>query len=213
MANDNDPAKGRPGIGVDAKGNAVVDPTANVIALNEASDRRQDDLRVSTEKTIEIQFQHVEEMAQLRDAHAKEIRELESRRLDAIRQVDVTATATAADRAASAIETLAKQTTADRETLRTAVDSSARALASQNSETVAQLVGRITALELAISRTTGKEAVSDPMLSQMVTELKALRTEMSTSTGKTEGVDKTWAMILALAGAGGGAGLMALLGR
>lgn len=35
----------RPGIGVDSKGSAVIDPTKNVLDLVEASIKRQDDLR------------------------------------------------------------------------------------------------------------------------------------------------------------------------
>jgi hypothetical protein len=38
------------GQGVDAQGGPVVDPTANVIALNEAANRRQDDLRAALEQ-------------------------------------------------------------------------------------------------------------------------------------------------------------------
>ncbi len=41
---------GRPGIGVDARGGQVIDPTKNVLDLVEAAIRRQDDLRVAEAK-------------------------------------------------------------------------------------------------------------------------------------------------------------------
>lgn len=168
----------------------------HVIEIGKLETRRIDNLR-------DVQLQHVEQMAMLREIHSEKIAEAEGKRIDSIRQVDVTATATAADRASAAIETLAKQTASDRETLRTAVTASAATLATQNSETVSQLVGRITALELALSKSTGKEAVSDPMLGSMLQEIRSLRTEMTLSAGKGAGIEKAWGWIVAAAGSGG----------
>src|SRR6476469_7647162 len=91
------------GLGVDASGAPVIDPTENVKAL------------------VEAEIRHLSEMASLRAEHAKDIREIETKRLDAIRQVDVMNASSTADRALVAIQTLATQTATNAETLRALV--------------------------------------------------------------------------------------------
>jgi hypothetical protein len=110
-------AANTPGPGVDALGQAVIDPTKNVLQLVEAAIQRQDDLR-------EAEAKHIRELDAMRDAHAKEIRESESARLDAIRSVDITAVQRAAEVAATQASTLAAQVTASAEALRIALDQS-----------------------------------------------------------------------------------------
>ncbi|HXE51261.1 MAG TPA: hypothetical protein VN663_22980 [Ramlibacter sp.] len=61
-----DPVPGRPGIGVDARGGQVIDPTENVKALSEAANKRQDDLR-----TAEGKYQNA-----MRDAETRRLNEL-----------------------------------------------------------------------------------------------------------------------------------------
>jgi hypothetical protein len=107
-----------PGPGVDASGQAVIDPTQNVLQLVEAAITRQDDLR-------EAEAKHIRELDAMRDAHAKELRESESARLDAIRAVDINAVQRAAEVAAAQAATLAGQVAASAEALRIAVDQSA----------------------------------------------------------------------------------------
>lgn len=62
----------RPGIGVDARGGAVVDPTENVKALNAAEAKRQDDLR-----NLEIRLQNA-----LRDAETRRTDQLAKQKQD-----------------------------------------------------------------------------------------------------------------------------------
>src|SRR4026207_1988190 len=99
------PTQGTPGLGIDTRGGAVLDPTENVKALSEASNIRQDDLRQAADRLTEekvagirraLESMHNE--MQLRDSHAREIRELESKRLDAVRTVDQQTAAIAAER-------------------------------------------------------------------------------------------------------------------
>jgi hypothetical protein len=99
------------------------DPTKNVEELVRAEGRRVDEA-----------LAHLSFVAELRDTHAKEMRTSEARRLDAIRQVDVAARTTEAERATAAIEALAKTTAANAETLRSLVTTTATALAAQNAE-------------------------------------------------------------------------------
>lgn len=126
----------------DRSGGPVVDPTANVIALIEAATARQDDLREETTKRIDAGLIHQQELAKVRDEcardmadirerHSKEIRTLESDRLDKIRQVDVLAGNTASDRSLIAIQTLATSQAAAAETLRSMVTTTAATIATQ----------------------------------------------------------------------------------
>jgi len=96
------------------------DPTPNVLDLVHAAVRRQDDLRLAESK-------HVREVANIRDAHASELRIAESARLDAIRAVDVGAVSRAAEVAATQATTLATQVQVSAETLRTQVAAAAGA--------------------------------------------------------------------------------------
>lgn len=66
----------------DARGNAVPDPTANVLALVAAAIRRQDDLR-------ESEARHSREMSTVRAEYEGKLRSAETQRIDAIRAVDV----------------------------------------------------------------------------------------------------------------------------
>lgn len=50
------------GQGVDAAGDPVVDPTANVIALSEAAARRQDDLRMAAVARLEVEIADIKEL-------------------------------------------------------------------------------------------------------------------------------------------------------
>lgn len=113
-----------PGIGVDAQGGAVIDPTANVLALVAAESKRQDDLRHAEGRRVDQYLGHVKEMVILRAEFSKEMRELEARRVDANRQVDVLAAKSEAAGVLTAVQTLAVTT----EGLRTAVNERIAAL-------------------------------------------------------------------------------------
>lgn len=66
---------GRPGVGVDSRGGAVIDPTKNVLDLVQAAIQRQDDLRREAEKLQNA----------MRDADTRrlnELREAETRRIN-----------------------------------------------------------------------------------------------------------------------------------
>jgi hypothetical protein len=109
-----------PGPAIDASGQSVVDPTANVLLLVEAAVKRQDDLR-------EQESAHVREIAELRERHAEDLRLAEANRIDAIRAVDVGAVNRAAEVAATQATTLAAQVATSAETLRTQVAAAANA--------------------------------------------------------------------------------------
>lgn len=190
------PLIGRQGIGVDSEGGSVVDPTENVKALSEAANKRQDDLRnasdrlhISETRRLEAEVEHVKELAQIREAHAKEMRAAEGGRLDSIRQVDVTAVKTEADRALAAIQTLAATTATNAENLRNALNTTATTIAKSTSDTVSQITERIAALEKSSYEGLGKQRIADPMMVEVMAEMKLMRGT------KSEGIDKTWGII------------------
>jgi hypothetical protein len=97
----------------------VVDPTANVYALVEAETKRQNDLREALELRIADGGQHIRELLALDRAHAAEIRDLETKRLDAIRAVDQAQIQRAAEVQATAALALQAQVVTSAETVRT----------------------------------------------------------------------------------------------
>lgn len=110
------PPKGK---GVDSTGGPVVDPTANVYALVAAETQRQNDLRAALEERIADGGQHIRELLALDRAHAAEIRDLETKRLDAIRAVDQAQIQRAAEVQATAALALQAQVVTSAETVRT----------------------------------------------------------------------------------------------
>jgi hypothetical protein len=144
MAANHEPQQ-RPGLGVDSKGGAVIDPTANVLQLVEAAISRQDDLRDSFEKLVQAKLEHLKDVGNLRAEFSKEIRYLETERVNAVRQVDVSAVKTESERALIAIQTLAAQTATD-----------AQAIAKQTAEDRRQLMEQIAALQKSSYEGAGK---------------------------------------------------------
>jgi hypothetical protein len=193
------------GLGVDSSGGPVVDPTVNVIALNEAATRRQDDLRKANNRWIKAEIKHQQRLLQMQASHAKELAEKESSRLDSIRQVDeVTKTAAQAQNSL-AISTLAKQTTDIATTLSTQVQTTAQAAEARRQADMAEVTKRVSALELALSASVGKSTLADPAFIELAAAVKALSTKESTRTGFDAGKAAALAAgAAAVAAAGGG---------
>lgn len=168
-------------------GELTIDPTENVKALSAAANQRQDDIRAENNRRIDSELGHVKFVAELRANHAREIRELESRRLDAIRQVDVAATKTEADRALAAIQTLAVTTQTNAENLRNALTATATTIATQTANTVSQITERIAALEKSSYEGAGKQAVADPMQAQMFEKMERVLAVLSLNNGQSAG--------------------------
>lgn len=110
----------RSGLGVDAYGGPVWDPSKNVLDLVEAAIKRQDDLR-------ELQAEHQTEKDDLRYQFYHELRQAETARIDAIRAVDVGAVAAAAQVSATQATTLATTVASSAEALRNQVAAAASA--------------------------------------------------------------------------------------
>jgi hypothetical protein len=190
-------------------GNPVLDPTKNVVALFEAATKRQDDLRdanneraYSEIRRVDAEVTHIKEMVVLRAEHQAEIRKLESNRLDAIRGVDVQAVSTAADRAQTAIKAVEAQTNTNAETLRNGLTNTATTIAQQLATIVAGITGRIEKLEQASYEGKGKQTMVDPMMVELVAEMRSLKESRDTGAGKSIGSVAMWGYVL------GGCGFM-----
>lgn len=134
----------------------MIDPTENVKALSEASNQRQDDLRAAQDKLTDERVRHLSDIVAMQATHAREIREAESSRLDAIRLVDVSARDAAAQRALDAIRILEATTATMRETLRADVAVTASTIATQSAARDSRIDERISKLELAMSKGEGR---------------------------------------------------------
>lgn len=176
------------GLAVDAQGQPVVDPTANVLALvgaavqrlndlADAEQRRQDELR-------QAESRRVDEQAALREFYGTQLREAEAKRIDAIRAVDVNAVQVASERAAAQASVLASQLAQSTEASRTLVAASAAAVAAQFTQTITPITDRLALLEKALYEGQGKSGVTDPMFGQLLTEIKGLRESQAVSVGR-----------------------------
>jgi hypothetical protein len=203
-------ANSRSGVAVDFSGGPVVDPTANVIALNEAAQKRQDDLREKSDEINKLRIDCQKEVGDLREKHAADIRELqakhlaelskaEAERLNSIRQVDREEGAKTAAQILTTVTTLAAQKQTTAETLRNQVAQTAETLrnqvattqmASQNTfnTTTSDFNKRISQLELAGSEGKGKQGVVDPQMMELVAEMKLMSHRLATGGGKSEGI-------------------------
>ena len=131
-------AGGSLGPATDSKNIPVIDPTENVRELVSAEVKRQDDLReaeAAHRREVEemrgvylkAERDHLRELADVRAGYADSLREAESKRIDAIRAVDVGAVAAAAQVQATQATTLAAQVATSAETLRNQVAAAATA--------------------------------------------------------------------------------------
>lgn len=98
------------------------DPTANVIANLNTAIKRIDDLRKVNNRLLNSKTDHLHEISKLRARYEEKLREAESKRLNAIRAVDVAAVASSSRDAAITASALAAQQTISAETLRNQVE-------------------------------------------------------------------------------------------
>lgn len=206
------------GMAVDSAGNVAYDPSANVQALNEASSKRQDDLRrvereLVAEKTKRIediaalQARHNEETTARIEAHIKEIRALDSDRLEKVRQVDQLNAAQMAQQLLAAVQTLATTSQATAETLRNQVSATAAAVAAQNERVVNPIIERLSVLERSSYKGEGRQALADPQMERLAALVERLATAQTTGAGKSAGIGAVIGYIF------GGVGLLTLILR
>ena len=197
---------------------SIADPTQNVKDLMEASLKaleNESHLRATLvgeqihrlEEAVgnsahlrDTQLAAVEALAIVRATHAKELRDSESKRLDAIRATDVAAVSTAAVQAQAAISALATTATATAETLRNQVTATALTIANQTDRIVSPILERIATLEKLSYTGLGKQAVVDPQMERLTLLVERLASSDAVVSGKTEGMTSTAKIILSLVG-------------
>lgn len=128
-------------------GNQYTDPTHNVLQLVEAAVKRLDDLGKAERKRHKQVTALNKEILNLHVAYSEKLSVAESKRIDAIRAVDVGAVAIASERATQQATVLANQVAASAETLRTLVATTAGTVAAQLHSVSSQLADRIALLE------------------------------------------------------------------
>jgi len=202
---------GKAGMGVDASGGPVIDPTENVIALNDAANRRQDDLREAerrlttaeqghTRELASVREGHQNDIAAIREQHSREMRQSESARVDANRATDLAAVGTAAAQALAAIQALAATATTTADTLRNTV--AATALTAENRQVAfaTDQNKRLSALELSMSEGKGKQTVADPQMERLSALVEQLARSRASDTGQRQGLSEGWKMVVAAVG-------------
>jgi hypothetical protein len=172
------------------------DPTFNVRELVSLEVKRLNDLRAA-------ETTRINELMSLRADYTEKLVVAEAKRIDAIRAVDVNAVAIANERSAAQAIVLANQVSTSAETLRALVATTAATTGQQSTLIFNQLIDRIASLEKAQYEGVGKGRVADPMMANLVDEVKKLRDSRSEIKGGGEGVQKLigWAF----------AGIMALV--
>jgi len=185
---------------VDAQGGPTIDPTENVKALSESQAKRNDDLREINNQLLDTKIAAIKELAQLRADHAREIRILETDRLEKIRQVDVSNTAITAAQQLAAIQTLAATAASNADALRTAVATTATTIQNQTDRVVGGIVDRIAVLEKSSYTGAGRAGVADPQMERLSAMVEGLAKAQSQSTGKSEGLSVAWAVVVGVAG-------------
>lgn len=142
-----------PGPGVDASGQAVIDPTKNVETAVEREVTRIDDMAdlraMFTERIADLRSGHTEQLAVLRADHAEKMQVKEAERLDAIRAVDAAAVADASSAAEARASALAAQVQAAAEAMRTQVGAAATAATENQAVALAPIQAAIDSLRQA----------------------------------------------------------------
>jgi hypothetical protein len=199
------------GLGVDSTGGPVIDPTDNVKSLMEASVKsltREAELlaQLADEKIVRMERELIqqEKVANLRAEHEKEIRKMESDRVNSIRSVDVANAAATATQLLTAVNNYAAAQQATAETLRNQVASTAAAAIASQSALINPIVERVAVLEKTSYTGAGKQAVTDPAMADLVMEMRKL-----TGT-RSEGI--SWVGALAIGGVVLVSGLLGIAG-
>ena len=139
----------------------VLDPTLNVMDALRGAVARQDDLRDSEMRRlaelIVMRSDHNREIANLRSNHNSEILAAETRRIDALRAVDVGAISVANERAVQQAAVLATQVATSAEALRGVIATTAATTQTQLTNLANQLSDRLSTVERAQYESKGQK--------------------------------------------------------
>lgn len=172
------------------------DPTYNVLQLVNAAVNRLDDVNKLQYDGIKNEISLNKEILNLHISYAEKLTMAESKRIDAIRAVDVGAVAIASERAVQQASVLANQLATSADILRTLVATTA---ATTQTQVINPLIDRIALLEKSQYEGVGKGRITDPMMGELLNEVKSLRESRSTGKGSSEAYTKFIGWIIAAA--------------
>ena len=181
------------GLGIDATGGPVIDPTANVISLVQANKESADALRDMHDRCITAEIGQVretvkwlEKVSEIHQTHDREIHRMEQEKLAAFRASDEAARLTEADRTLAAVQLVARSAETTAQDIRNVLTNTATTLAERDAARDREYNNRIAALEKANYEGAGKQAVVDPMMERLVDKIEMLVTSRDTGVGVRE---------------------------
>lgn len=125
------------------------------------------------------------------------LRLAESKRIDAIRLVDVQAVQTASEKASQAAQVLQAQVVSSSDQFRALVSSVAENTASQLRQMIGPMSDRLALIEKNQYQGAGKESVTDPMIAALLTKIDSLAQSRSEDVGKGLGRGELIAYVIA----------------
>jgi hypothetical protein len=196
------------GLGVDAYGGPVVDPSKNVfsfvnqavIRLNDIADVREkytEKINLLDEKLRDEVQKSIKENITLRSEYQEKLAVAESKRSDANRAFDLANVAIASERAAAQATVLASQLQTAAETLRTttAASDARNTTLIQNLES--KFNDRMMALEKNANLGAGRQAMADPLINELATKVAHLSNMLAGGSGEKVGSKMVWAYVVA----------------
>lgn len=195
------------GMAIDSAGNVAYDPSQNVIALVEANAKSAAALREADIKYNDVQNAHVKEISGLRAAHQEVLRTSDLDRLAQTRQVDVLAGSASAAALATAVTTLASTADRNADALRNLVNATAQTMAKQQSDQAATLSAatdslvkdinaRIAELQKSQYQGAGKSSIAEPMMADVMAEMRALVKGHNVGAGQREGMSDSAKLLI-----------------
>ena len=184
------------GVGVDYRGEPVIDPTKNVSALIGIEKDHAKEIRALENKFYDYAVAMILKEVTLRAEYAKDQRSDDRLTYSAIRQVDITNQNAAAAQIDTALKALAKATEDTRKTLADGMENTRKTLAESMAVRDARVDERIGQLERGASAGEGRSGVANPMMNELVGEMKAVTKALAQGSGKSEGISWVGAIIM-----------------
>lgn len=167
MVKDIDQDVGRPGIGVDARGGGVIDPTKNVLDLVKAESRYQDETRGLLKELVLSKIDGLREVVNILSsnwvAYQNAQRDAETKRIDQLAQTRQEFQNTIRDMLAESVRT------------------TSNLVSTQLVQIQATFDTRVTKLEAGAFTQAGKSSVADPALADAITRMTNGITSLRTS--------------------------------
>lgn len=181
------------------------DPSANVLALVAAAVERLDDLRAAEARRLtdlfDAETRRVNQVMQIHADYDWKLDLAESKRIDAIRAVDVSAVAIANERAVASAQVLANEVTKSAETLRALVATTDQARQASLNAVLQPLSDRVGLLEKSQYQIAGQDTQKDPAMVALLQEVRELAASRDVGAGKSERTQQAWGWIVGAAGA------------